>query len=143
MLRRIRFTVLSSRVSSRIHKCLYWLISPSASYPQPHRQFPAPSGLPILVLWPELGALVTLLCCTLSHAPSLGPYAGLCRGGTEEGITTVNEVCPILLELQLHQRGRLPSLRILDLLDSHGLLLILLSPDCLEAGAQEKGDEGK
>lgn len=47
------------------------------------------------------------------------------------------------MELQLSQRGRLPSLRILDLLDSRGLLLILQSPDCLEAGAQEKGDEGK
>lgn len=83
MLTRIRFTVLSSRVSFWIPKCLYWVISPSSSYPQSHRQFLVPSGLPVLVLWPELGAWVTLLCCPLSHAPSLGLVLASVEGGRE------------------------------------------------------------
>ena len=86
MLTRIRFTVLSSRVSFWIPKCRYWVISPSSSYPQSHRQFLVPSGLPVLVLWPELGAWVTYSVALCPMLPHLALYWLLLRG-VEKGIT--------------------------------------------------------
>lgn len=98
MLTRIGSTLFSSRMSSGVHKHLYWVISPSPSYSAISQVLLSSLGLCFLVLWPELGVLVTLLCWALSHTSSLGPYTGPSWGRTERGIT-INRVRPVLLEL--------------------------------------------
>lgn len=68
------FTPCSSRVSSGVHKHLYWIVSKLLLHNLPDAfQF---HGHSFLVLFPELETLITLFCCTLSHSSSAGPNLG-------------------------------------------------------------------
>lgn len=132
-LTRIWSTLFSTKVSFGVHKHLYWVISPKLLlFLQSHKYFLVPFELSFLALWPELGTLSTLLHFVTYFFT--WPVSSPKWREDREGIA-VNGVCPILLQLQLCRRERFPSLKVLDLIHSHGswVATLLQPPDCLEA----------